>query len=72
MPEGWVDAVRPSRDREGLTTSAIGDALESELDCALLGRSRREGFAFAPGFDLGLGFGRLLYFFSAFIFASHK
>ena len=43
-----------------------------EAGRALLGRGgRSEHFAFAARFNLGLWFGRLLDFFSAFIFASH-
>ena len=48
--------------------------LEARWRCdgsALLRRGRGEPFAFAARFRLGLGFGRLLDFFSAFIFASH-
>jgi hypothetical protein len=60
-----------SADRESLCASGVGDALEVETGRRLLGRRRSERFAFTAGFWLWLRFGRLLDFFSTFIFASH-
>ena len=67
---GLVDAKRPSADREGLLRLETRRR-ERAAVAALLRRGWGEDFALLARLRFGLGFGRLLNFFSAFVFASH-